>query len=231
MRDAISLAAAIEVAPYSQFEQLQRLVWHCLAIGAISEDDAQSLDALIRKRRGDGAQRPVGATVGAAYAKRRGPKRRVSKDRAAAIIHRRGLAGSGAFPWQIAARFPTGQQAVLTIIGREVQAHGDCRVTIQELADRAKVSRSTVQNTIQEARSLGLISVEARRLSPVKNPGQYRAHRLRGVAHMAQARPRGTWMGCKCKKVEPSDTKIKTTKSAKRSNGHSRGVCDTASDA
>ena len=79
------------------------------------------------------------------------------------------LGGCGAFPRSIAGLFPTAQQAVLTIVAHEVRAKGDCRQHIQEIADRAQVSRSTVQNAIGQARVLGLITVHARRLSPVKN--------------------------------------------------------------
>jgi hypothetical protein len=162
-RAATALDTAIGVATSLQLDNLARLVWQGLYSGELSEQEATSLDGAIRRRR------DIGRFARATFVTPKRPLRRVSKDRSAAIRHRRELAGGGAFPHQIAGFFPTAQQAALTIIAYEVKAKRDCRLHIQEIADRAKVCRATVQNAIREARRLGLLTVEARRLSPTKN--------------------------------------------------------------
>jgi hypothetical protein len=171
MRDAaVRLAATIEIASSDGLDDLLRLVWRGHADGVLTEEDAQTLDAAIRRRRGDDSHaRRAGAVEGLSPASFKRRMRRVPSARERWIRHRRELGGCGAFPRQIAGYFPTAQQAVLTIISHEVRDHGQCDLHIQHIADRAKVSRSTIQNAIREARLLGLITVQARRLSPTKN--------------------------------------------------------------
>jgi hypothetical protein len=49
---------------------------------------------------------------------------------------------------------------VLRIVGDEVKAHGLCALHIDVIAARAGVGRPLVQNALQEARELGLVTVQ-----------------------------------------------------------------------
>jgi hypothetical protein len=74
---------------------------------------------------------------------------------------------SGAVPSRIAAAFTLGENAVLSVIAREVRRSGDCRLCIDALAAMAGVSRRLAQNAIRQAERLGLLTVHAR-----PRPGQ-----------------------------------------------------------
>jgi DNA-binding transcriptional regulator YhcF (GntR family) len=68
-------------------------------------------------------------------------------------------------PPQIAARFTQAERAVLAVVAAETVRQGDCRLSIGHLAALAGVCASTVKNAMREARRLGLISIEERRVS------------------------------------------------------------------
>jgi hypothetical protein len=163
-----TIATQIAGAEIGQLDGMVRRIWDLHCRGELTDDEAECLDTAARKARGDGprAGRPLAAAMTRAHRK---PLRRVPPDRAAAIRHRRELGGCGAFPRQVAGAFPTAQQAALTIIAHEVRRTGVCQLHVQEIADRAKVARRTVQNAVREAQRLGLVTVHARRLSPTKN--------------------------------------------------------------
>jgi hypothetical protein len=86
-----------------------------------------------------------------------------SPDRAASIARRRSIAASGAVPSRIASNFTTGECAVLSVVAREVQRRGRCELHIDAIAGMAGVARTTAQNALRQARSLGLIAVTERR--------------------------------------------------------------------
>lgn len=166
---AIRLAIAIEhAATPDQLDDLGRQLYRLNVAGEIGDHEVSFLDEALRRRRGV-HPRQTGGVPGLSRMWIRTPKRTVSPDRQKAIRRRRELGGSGAFPGRIAGLFPTAQQAVLAIVAYEVKAKGSCALTVQEIADRAGVCRSTVHNALAEAKTQGLIKVQARRLSPVKN--------------------------------------------------------------
>jgi hypothetical protein len=170
IESALSSSIAFEIgeARFGQVDDIMRRIWDYHSRALLSDDDASRLDAAARTARGDVVRN--GRSLAAALPKaHRRPRHRVSPERARAIQHRRELGGCGAFPRKIAGGFPTAQQAVLTIIAHEVRAKGDCRLHVKEIEDRAKVCRRTVQNTIREAQRLGLVTVQARRLSRTKS--------------------------------------------------------------
>src|SRR5919202_1051326 len=84
-------------------------------------------------------------------------------DRARSWERRRRLAYSGPLPPRLAARFTVGEAAALKVIADEVRAHGKCDRTLGEIAARAGVGRTTVQNAIRQAVRLGLVAVQERR--------------------------------------------------------------------
>jgi hypothetical protein len=66
-------------------------------------------------------------------------------------------------PPRLAARFTLSELAALRIISDEVTANGHCDRPLAEIAARAGVGRTTVQNALREAASLGLVTVQERR--------------------------------------------------------------------
>jgi hypothetical protein len=65
-------------------------------------------------------------------------------------------------PPAIAAGFTVSEIAVLAVIGDEVAAHGRCERSLDELAARAGVCRSTARNAIRAAARAGIVAVEVR---------------------------------------------------------------------
>ena len=70
---------------------------------------------------------------------------------------------SGVVPAKIAAAFTLGELAVLSVIARQCQRGGTCSLPIDAIAALAGVSRTTAQNTLRQARLLGLLEVKERR--------------------------------------------------------------------
>ena len=71
---------------------------------------------------------------------------------------------SGVIPSKIAAGFTQGENAVLTVIGRQCQRGGACTLHIDAIAALAGVCRTVVKNTLRAARAGGLILVKERRI-------------------------------------------------------------------
>jgi hypothetical protein len=65
-------------------------------------------------------------------------------------------------PPAMAARFTTGELAVLRIVVDEVRGRGLCDRSFPEIAARAGVCRTTAQNAIRQAAREGLLTVQRR---------------------------------------------------------------------
>jgi hypothetical protein len=63
-------------------------------------------------------------------------------------------------PPALAARYTTGELAVLRIVGDEIHAKGTCTASLGEIAPRAGVCRKLVQLTLRRAARDGLITIE-----------------------------------------------------------------------
>jgi len=87
----------------------------------------------------------------------------------ASMDRRRRWAASGRLPPGLAARFTLAEQAALALVAAETARRGDCRLSIPHLAAVAGVAETTVRNAIREARKLGLLTVEERRLTGYRN--------------------------------------------------------------
>src|SRR3954453_3576772 len=159
------MAAAIDGArTLARLDHLSRSIWQGLTAGAVADDDAQAFAEHLHARRSvlRGEIKPVGIPVGRPSIF---PPRRLQRapKRPVAIARRRQLAASGPMPPALACKFTVSELAVLRIVGDEVRQHGCCDRCVDEIAARAGVCRSMVQNAIREAARLGLLTVEERR--------------------------------------------------------------------
>jgi hypothetical protein len=166
-----AMQAAIEGArTLAQMDEVSRQLWQGHGSGALGDQEAQSLAERLHGRRcaiREGIQ-PVGIPAGrtSLFPPRRSP---VSADRAASRNRRRLLACSGPMPPALAARFTTGQLAVLRIVADEITAKGVCGLCIDAIAARAGVCRRLAQNAIRLAEGDGLLTIEERRHEGRKN--------------------------------------------------------------
>ncbi len=201
---------AIGRAPLSALDALARAVWQDFGTGKLTETEADSIVEAIEARRKalkqpiqghsplkvvvvrEEAERPPITNVELRRTGRSGPRQLTlriphpaSYDRRRSIKRRRLLAASGSMPPRLAVSFTCGEQAALRVIADEFRDHGKCDRTLGEIAARAGVCRTTVQNAIREAVSLRLITVQERR-----QPG---ARSLPNVIRIVSAEWRG-WL-------------------------------------
>jgi Bacterial regulatory proteins, gntR family len=204
------LRRAVEASPRVELAKVASLLWRAYAAGQVSEAEAQALSDLIEARR-------------ALPAPQKPPQRRVgSRPRSpASMERRRRWAASGALPPALAARFTLAETAVLAVIAAEVLRHSRCTLTVGHLAALAGVSETTVRNALREARGLGLLSIEERRLTGWRNaPNVVRIVsrewlawlRLRASKEGAGGREGG------CKLVHPTPTQEKNTATTAQRN-------------
>lgn len=159
------MGAAIDAArTLARMDELARRIWQGHASGALDDEAAQALAERLHERRKAvrGTIVPVGVPVGrvSLFPPRR-PVR--SPDRWASLTRRRQLAASGPMPPALAARFTTGQLAVLRIVGDEVARQGACALCLDAIAARAGVCRRLAQGAIRLAEGDGLLVVQERR--------------------------------------------------------------------
>lgn len=150
------LRRAVAAASRDALPSVVAMIWRAFGDGLVTEDQAGELSGLVEARKVRPAAPPA----------RRGGSRPRSP---ASMERRRRWAASGALPVSLACRFTLAEQAVLAVVGNAVVDEGDCRMTIGEIAARAGVSESSVRNAIREARHVGLLHVEERRIDRFRN--------------------------------------------------------------
>ncbi len=187
--DAIRQQA--EAAPRAALPAVTAALWRALANGQVTEAEAETLSALIDARRVGspkwGDQNPpqgaeisrfpnpgTGVSVRNPHIAPEAPGSRGtgvgSRPRTdASLERRRRWAASGRLPPAIAARFTAGEQAVLALVAAETARRKDCRLAIEHIAAITGVGRSTVKNALREARRLGLITIEERKVTGWRN--------------------------------------------------------------
>lgn len=181
--DAIRRQA--EDAPRAALPAVTAALWRAFGEGNITEAEAEALSVLIEARstasvspgrpgagQGSNPTRTSLAVTGDIPSERqRSPRTGVgSRPRTdASIERRRRWAASGRLPPALAAQFTLAEQSVLSLIAAETARRGDCRLSVPHLAALAGVGQSTVRNAIREARKLGLLTVEERRLTGFRN--------------------------------------------------------------
>jgi hypothetical protein len=156
---ANELRSAIESAPRMVLGKLAVLLWRAFSAAQITEAEADELSNLIEIRKVVPKALPE-------------PHRKAVGSRPitnSSLARRRRWAASGRLPPALAALFTQGEAAVLAVIAETVVRHGDCRHCNDFIAALAGVSRSMVKNALRQAKILGLITVEQRRLAAWRN--------------------------------------------------------------
>ena len=198
-----------EAAPRAALPSVTALLWRAYGDGQITEAEAEKLSALIEIRRARSGGRQQGqssnptetGTLLAAEA----PQDRQNRPRRASVgsrprteasmERRRRWAASGRLPPGLAARFTLAEQSVLALVAAETARRGDCRLAVPHLAAIAGVAETTVRNAIREARRLGLVTVEERRVTGFRNlPNIVRIVSPEWTAWLRLARKGGTVM-------------------------------------
>jgi DNA-binding transcriptional ArsR family regulator len=156
--------AIVGARTLTRLDHLSKAIWQGLVAQAVTDEQAQQLAELIHARRliVRGEVKPVGLAPGRPSLF---PPRRLQRplSRPLAVARRRHLAASGPMPPHLACRFTVGELAVLRILGDEIRERGHCDRTIAEMAARAGVGRTTVQNAMRAAAAMGLVTIEERR--------------------------------------------------------------------
>ena len=138
-------AAADRARTLAQLEDLSRL-FGAPTRKAMSTMAGQGPSARPWRPAAPGSRPEGPSPCRARSARRRRPPR--SPDRRASIERRRRKAASGAMPPALAAKFTTGEAAVLAVIAREVQRSGRCEFYLDKICALAGVCRSTAQNAL-----------------------------------------------------------------------------------
>lgn len=155
---AVEVLRAIERVSVTQLDEALRNVWRAHAAGALTDAEAQKAAELAH------ARRAVTPPPPRSRGRLLDPARRK-----AGAIRRRQLAASGPMPPAIAANFTTAELAVMRIVLDEIRSKGRCDRSVAEIAARAGCCRTSAQNAIRAAVTLGLIRVTERRLSGWRN--------------------------------------------------------------
>jgi hypothetical protein len=159
------LEAAAAAKNTHAIDDIARLTWRAQVEGHLAYSEAEAVSVALQARRkafaaGQGLPARKSVVV-APWPARRPPR---SPDRQRSLERRRRQAMSGVIPSKIAAGFTQGENAVLTVIGRQCQRGGACSLHIDAIAALAGVSRTTVQNALRAARGQGLLLVKERRI-------------------------------------------------------------------
>ena len=151
------IARAVQSAPQSRLAELAATIWRAYGAGAIGETDAQALAEAVEARK----RIPAVPTQ---------PRRVGSRPRAPeSLERRRRWVASGWVPPTIACRFTAGELSALSVVAAQVARHGRCDLALDHIAALAGVGRTTVRNALGEARRLGFLTVEVRRLRAFRN--------------------------------------------------------------
>lgn len=178
---------AVKAAASDRLGDVAMAIWKAYGAGGLTDEQAEHLDSLLATRRAAARAAPIRTQALAVAAARLAPAalppprgeetppvarypRTGSRPRSAeSLARRRRWAASGRIPPALAARFTLAEQAVLALVAAETTQRGDCRLAVGHLAAIVGVAETTVRNAIREARTLGLVTVEERRLTGFRN--------------------------------------------------------------
>ncbi len=154
---ADDIRRALQGTPRDRLAELSAAVWKGFACGAVSEEEAQALAEAIQARKAIPAAPPQPRRVGS---RPRAPE---------SLERRRRWVASGWMPPALACRFTAGELSALAVVASQAAKHGRCDLALDHIAALAGIGRTTVRNALAEARRLGLLTVEVRRLRAFRN--------------------------------------------------------------
>jgi Bacterial regulatory proteins, gntR family len=160
---------AAMAAPRDRLPELSAALWKAFSAGAVTEAEAEELSLAIEARKAAGAtQKPAG---GFQRSRATFPARKLQRPpvRSVAIERRRCWAAAGRMPPKIASHFTLGEQAALAVVAVEVAKRSTCMLAVGAIAALAGVSETTVRRALRQAKVLGFVTVEERRLSRFRN--------------------------------------------------------------
>lgn len=150
-----------------QLDNVARRIWCVRSQDRLTDAAAEYLQhCVIRRRSTSGMRHPVtvaiprlAGRVGSRFKPRKPPR---SPDRKASRDRRRRLGGSSALPDCMRHCYTEGNRAVLCIVAGEIKQRGYCDLPVEKIAALAGVCRTSVQNTLHEARRLRHIRIAER---------------------------------------------------------------------
>lgn len=150
-----------------QLGKIASRIWYVRGQDQLTDAAAEYLQhCVIRRRSTSGMSHPVTATIqrlagrlSSRFKPRKPPR---SPDRKASRDRRRMLGGSSALPDRMRHCYTEGNRAVLCIVAGEIKQHGFCDLPVDKIAALAGVCRTSVQNTLHEARRLRHIRIAER---------------------------------------------------------------------
>lgn len=163
------IAAVIGGATLQQLDGIAATVWKAWGAGQLEDSVAEGLSASVEMRRlwlrGTAPVPETKPDQRTPLPRHLFPARRPqrSPDRQRSIMRRRSIAAAGIMPPALAANFTVGELAALAIIASEAGPDDVCDCSIAEIAARAGVGRTTVQNAVRQAGKLGLLLMTERR--------------------------------------------------------------------
>ena len=181
---------AVEAAATDRLGEVATAIWKAFGAGGLTEAQAETLDGLLNARRGAARAAPVRAVTlaeasaqlatacapasegqgAAAPAPGRAHHRTGSRPRTPdSLARRRRMAAAGYLPPALAAAFTSGEQAVLAVIALEVGKRGKCTLALGHMAALAGVCLTIAKRALRQARTLGLVEVEERKVSRSRN--------------------------------------------------------------
>ncbi|MCJ2116700.1 hypothetical protein MKK65_08980 [Methylobacterium sp. J-001] len=178
---------AVEATAPDRLGEVAAAVWKAYGAGGLTDAEAEQLDGLLAARRRVAQAMPTRAlTLAAACAQVvpaatppqqgertalvRAHHRTGSRPRSPESMgRRRRWAASGYVPPKLAAGFTAGEQAVLAVVGKEIATKGRCTLAVGHIAALAGVSATTVRRAMRQATLVGLVAIEARRVTRFRN--------------------------------------------------------------
>ncbi|MFB0490074.1 hypothetical protein ABIE45_002660 [Methylobacterium sp. OAE515] len=178
---------AVQAAAPDRLSSVVSAVWKAYDAGGLTDQQAEQLDGLLNARRGAARAASAKAQPLAAVAAQlvpavappprgegappaRSHHRIGSRPRTPdSLARRRRMAAAGYLPPALAAAFTGGEQAVLAVVALEVGKRGTCTLALGHVAAIAGVCLTVAKRALRQARTLGLVTVEERRLSRSRN--------------------------------------------------------------
>lgn len=178
--------AAQSAAPH-KLGEVTSAIYLAYGAGGLTDEQVERLDGLLQARQSVGravpapgpAERLVAALAAPAQlaqpalpslARPRGQGRAGSKPRSReSLARRRRWAAAGFLPPQLAQAFTLAEQAALAVVAAEIGKRGSCTWAIGHVAAVAGVCATIVKRALRLARTMGLITVEERRLARRRN--------------------------------------------------------------